>query len=473
MDYKELYPKLDKEMEDISQEELCSFARTYALCNTDMALALVEKYLQPDAADYKQIVDACFVHPFIVSTKYGESLDWNAVTNDVLALMQRIHEDKKGKDIIGAAQMALYLLVRTSEEYEKDHPYKETYSEAWAERWRPLCDAMLECDKIVCELLIDREDIDDDTQRGLIGEMAGRLEALKKGGLINMEFVWEDIQEKVLSQRRYLTYLNNKIKKGFTFDLGKNFGRKLKFLNKIGKRKEAMAAIDEMVIGDKDTPCRAPAIDSLIEWGEYEKALAIIRSSNEFDIYALGGDIKEKLLLVLKLIGDTDREIAILKEEFAKASSKKLYYNRFHELLDNQEWEEFIDSILADAAHIFEHDFDEIEAQIYLERKEYDKLILFCRRNTYQADDNLSKYGKFMPLADQKEAAEYIANRTKHCIADCKRSKDYAYHVDKIQHMIDSCEGGKMVVKELIQYLYDHYGNRPALVGMLRKLKDV
>lgn len=104
-------------------------------------------------------------------------------------------------------------------------------------------------------------------------------------------------------------------------------------------------------------------------------------------------------------------------------SSKKLYYNRLRELLDDQEWEEFIDNVLVDADHIFEHDFDEIEVQIYLERKEYDKLILFCRRNTYQADENLEKYGKYMPLNDQKEAAEYIANRTKHCIAGCKRSK--------------------------------------------------
>ena len=86
MDYKDLYPKLGKVLKSISQEELCSFARSYALCNTDMALALVERYWQPDATDYKQVVDACFIHPFVVSTKFGESLDWHAVTEDVSAL---------------------------------------------------------------------------------------------------------------------------------------------------------------------------------------------------------------------------------------------------------------------------------------------------------------------------------------------------------------------------------------------------
>ena len=78
-----------------------------------------------------------------------------------------------------------------------------------------------------------------------------------------------------------------------------------------------------------------------------------------------------------------------------------------------------------------------------------------------------------MPLEDQKEVAEYIADRTKRCVADCKRSKDYAYHVVRIQEMIDSCEGGKIVAKELIAYLYEHYSSRPALTGMLRDLKGV
>lgn len=104
----------------ISQEELCDFARSYAMNNDDMAMALVERYWQPDADEYKDIVDACFVHPFVVSTKFGESLDWNAVTEDVSALLQKIRKEKEGKDIIGASQMALYLFVRTCEEYEKD-----------------------------------------------------------------------------------------------------------------------------------------------------------------------------------------------------------------------------------------------------------------------------------------------------------------------------------------------------------------
>ena len=128
MDYKDLYPKLDKVLDGISQENLCQFAKAYAMSNKDMALALVERFWQPDGEDYRELVDACFVHPFVVSTKFGESLDWNAVTEDVVALMQKIREDKDGKDIIGAAQMALYLMVRTCEEYDRDHPYKDYLS---------------------------------------------------------------------------------------------------------------------------------------------------------------------------------------------------------------------------------------------------------------------------------------------------------------------------------------------------------
>ena len=61
MDYKDLYPKLDKVLDGISQEVLCQFAKAYAMSNKDMALALVERFWQPDGEDYREIVDACFV----------------------------------------------------------------------------------------------------------------------------------------------------------------------------------------------------------------------------------------------------------------------------------------------------------------------------------------------------------------------------------------------------------------------------
>lgn len=473
MDYKDLYPKLNKVLDGISQEDLCLFAKAFAISNKDMALALVERFWQPDGEDYREIVDACFVHPFVVSTKFGESLDWNAVTEDVVVLMQKIREDKNGKDIIGAAQMALYLMVRTCEEYDRDHPYKDYYNEAWIERWRPLMDAVRECHKMVCELLIDGEKIDYDTQRRLIGEMAERIKELKKCPLINMDFVIEDIQEKLLSPKRYLTYLNNKIKKGVSYDEERFFRKKLRFLDKIGKRQEALAYIDKRVEHQIMAPLRSVAIEQLMVWGEYERALELIRSVGEQDFYAYSGKYDEKLVDVLENIGDKNRSVDILKTEFVKAGRKEVYYKRLRELQDKQEWEEFISDIMADADHVFEQDYDDIEAKIYMERKEYDKLILFCRHNDYQADENLKKYGKYMPLEDQKEVAEYIADRTKRCVANCKRSKDYAYHVVRIQEMIDSCEGGKIVAKELIAYLYEHYSSRPALTGMLRDLKGV
>lgn len=471
MDYKDLYPKLDKVLKSISQEELCNFTRSYALSNTDMALALVERYWQPDATDYKQVVDACFVHPFVVSTKFGESLDWNAVTEDVSALLQKIREEKEGKDIIGASQMALYLLVRTCEEYEKDHPYKVYYDETWRERWRPLMDAVRECHKIVCELLIDGEDIDDDTQRGLIGEMAEQVKRLKHCPLIRMGMFWEDIQEKVLSPKRYLTYLNDKIKKGHSIDKEKFFKKELMFLNKMGKRQEVLTEIDKQVSGQIETPCRTIAIDCLTEWGEYEKALELISAANDDDFHAYHGDYSMKMADLLERLGDRQRTIDALTGEFVKASRKKVYYDRLRKLLDDKECDVFIDDIMADADHVFEHDYDEIEAIIYMERKEYDKLILFCKRQDYHMEENLKKYGKRMPLEDQKEIAGILAESIKKRLEDVQKSKDYAWHVLTIQDMINSCKGGKAVALELIESLTEQYRSRPALMSMLRQLK--
>ena len=121
--------------------------------------------------------------------------------------------------------------------------------------------------------------------------------------------------------------------------------------------------------------------------------------------------------------------------------------------------------------HVFEHDYDEIEAKINMERKEYDKLILFCRHNDYQADENLKKYGKYMPLEDQKEITGILAKSIKKRLEDVQKSKDYAWHVLTIQDMINSCKGGKAVALELIESLTEQYRSRPALMSMLRQLK--
>lgn len=147
MDYTNLFPKLEKVLSSISQEELSDFARSYAMSNDDMAMALVERYWQPDADEYKDIVDACFMHPAVIRTRYGEAIDWEAVTKDVKALVAKIRKGKKGEDLIGAAQTALYLLVRTCEEYDKDHPTKEYYGEMWMNRWHPLTDCNRKSEK--------------------------------------------------------------------------------------------------------------------------------------------------------------------------------------------------------------------------------------------------------------------------------------------------------------------------------------
>lgn len=462
----------DKVLDEISDEDLCRFARQYALCNDDMALALIERFWQPDAADYKQVVDACFVHPFVISVGFGEHLDWNAITEDVKALMERIREDKEGKDVIGAAQIALYLLVRTCEEYANDHLYKEPYSEQWAQRWAPLSDCMKECVTIVRELLVDGEYIDDDSQRGIIGEMTERIKILKNCSLINMEWVLEEIQEKVLSPRRYISYLNNKFKNSQSFDRGMYFGKKLSFLNKIGKRKEALVAIDEVIIGDRESVCRVPTIDLLMAWGEYEKALELIRSTKEFDCYVSSGYRAEKLIEVLSRIDDKARAIAILKEEFVEASRKQAYYNQLREWMDDKDWCDFIDNALAHAESVFEHDYDEIETQIYIERKQYDQLIAVCNRHHFYDTRYLTQYGKYMPLEDQIAYARHIGDRIKEMPQKMNRRKDYAHVVEYLQSLKDSCEGGRIVAKEVTEYLFEQYCNRPALMQLLLQMSD-
>lgn len=56
------FDKIDKVLSKISGKEMKSFVRQYAASHEDFAIALVEKYWKPVRGNYKEQVEACFVH---------------------------------------------------------------------------------------------------------------------------------------------------------------------------------------------------------------------------------------------------------------------------------------------------------------------------------------------------------------------------------------------------------------------------
>lgn len=126
--------------------------------------------------------------------------------------MEFARERREGKDYIGAAQIGGYILTIGSEMYMKDHPVEEYYCQEWAEMRAPLRRSFFDAAEMVKALLIDEDSIDDDSQRGMMKEIVADLKSYKDVPLFNADMFLDAAQEKVVSPKRYLTWVTNKIR---------------------------------------------------------------------------------------------------------------------------------------------------------------------------------------------------------------------------------------------------------------------
>ena len=87
------------------------------------------------------------------------------------------------------------------------------------------------------------------------------------------------------------------------------------------------------------------------------------------------GDYCEKTFEVLDLIGSREKTIEVCKYRFRTVARKQPYYDKLRKVLSKKEWETFIDDAILNADEVFQEDYDDVEAQIYMERKMYDHLV--------------------------------------------------------------------------------------------------
>ena len=105
----------------------------------------------------------------------------------------------------------------------------------------------------------------DDSQRGIMKEIVAECKPFKKSHVCRIDDFLEDAQAKVLSQKRYLSWLQKKVDNTRGGYFRKPYLEKMvRFLDKMGKRDEAVAAMEANK--DKDDELRLLYVDMLTEW---------------------------------------------------------------------------------------------------------------------------------------------------------------------------------------------------------------
>ena len=449
--------KLTQVIEQIPKDVLYDFCCSYAQEHEELAMALVSEFWRPEKDDYRSMVQQCLMHPTPAGIKNGDGYDWGAIAADLSRMMNLADEKVKEGCLLGAAEIARYVMTLTCAEYEADHPYGETYGEVWWLRRKPLKEVLERARVMLTELLITGEDIDDDSQRGLMKEIVAECKPFKMTHICRMDEFLEDAQAKVLSPKRYIAWLQKKVDNTRGGFFRKPYLEKMvRFLDKMGKQDDAIAAMEANK--DKDDELRLVYVDMLTEWKMYDEALKVadVVDSARSCIYSY----PKKILAILDLINDRDKTIEVCKAQFKKTDRKQVYFDRLQKEMTNAEWDAFIDDAIRNADGVFVHDYDDVEAQIYMERKMYDHLVKFCMHTSYNAEENLEKYAKYMSEADQRLVAQDIIERMKRRAPKCKRGDDYDHFAGWVRRLYNSSPECEKIAREVAEEILKENPNK-------------
>ena len=272
-----------------------------------------------------------------------------------------------------------------------------------------------------------------------------------------MDEFLEDAQAKVLSPKRYIAWLQKKVDNTRGGFFRKPYLEKMvRFLDKMGKRDEAIAAMEANK--DKDDELRLLYVDMLTEWKMYDEALKVadVGDSVRSCIYSY----PKKTFAILDLINDREKTIEVCKAQFKKTDRKQVYFDRLRKEMTKEEWDAFIDDTIREADEVFVHDYDDVEAQIYMKRNMYDHLVKFCMHTSYNAEENLEKYAKYMSEVDQRLVAQDIIERMKRRAPECKRGDDYDHFAGWIRRLYNSSPECAKIAREVAEEIVKENPNK-------------
>ena len=453
----ELSSKLSQVIEQIPKDVLYDFLCDYAQLHEELAMALVSEFWQVEKDDYHSMVQQCLMHPSSAGIKNGDGYDWGTIAADLSRMMDLAELKVKEGSMLDAVEIARYVMTLTCAEYEADHLYGENYTEMWFLRRKPLRIVLDRARVMLTDLLITGDDIDDDSQRGLIKEIVAECKPFKKSQICRMDDFLEDAQAKVLSPKRYLSWLQKKVDSmRSSFDKKGYLEKLVRFLDKMGQRHEA---IDMMEAYKDIEDLRTLYIDMLIEWKMYDEALVLMDISDVDEVFL--GDYCGKTFEVLEMIDNKEKTIEVCKYRFRTVDRKQPYYDKLREVLSKEEWNSFIDDAIRNVDDVFLTDYDDVEAQIYMERKLYDHLVKFCLRTSYNAEENMEHYARYMSEADQRLVAQDIIERMKLRAPECKKGRDYDYFADWIKRLYNSSHECAKIVQEVAEEIVKENPNKP------------
>ena len=446
------FDKIDKVLSKISGKELKNFVRAYSYTHDDFATALVEKYWKPERGNYKEMVEACFAHAGVLGKRFGEpDLDWRKIEKDLQTVMRKAVSMRKKGNLIDTAIIAGYVMPTTCGEFERDHEhYKPVRYDLWAEENKVLKGIVTQAADMVRELLIQSDEIEEDSRLGMLGDIVKRCEDIGDNYFMRFEWLVDEAMPLLCGddEKAYMAHISKRLKnrreKYFHY---RYYIQKADYWIAHGKRSKA-----EKLMMDRrdDENIRSHYIDCLIEWKEYKKAIEII-DDNKDDFKAQYNKWEDKVVEALKLSGDKDWLIEECRKRCITSSYKLKYFKALKEAVPKEEWKDFLNQLWDEVD--WSQEYQESEAIIAIQEKMLDKMKMVFVHHSWNLWEMFIKYIKYVPKKDQTFVGELMSEKICRLALLKEKPKEFAWLLGEVQRMMGHSRIADDVIKEGIRNL--------------------
>lgn len=291
------------------------------------------------------------------------------------------------------------------------------------------------------------------------------LKKLGKSKLYRTELLVEEWMPYILSPKKFIIYIDAKLKKSRGLDREKYALQKIKYLIRNGMREEAERCFPELTRMDMGN-VRDYYFSCLLEWKEYRKAIDLL-DSNEDGFAAYRHNWDQKLLDVIRLLDDKQEIVNECRKHFLESNYRMKWYEALKEMIDVSEWDAYIRELMNECS--FEMDLEHAEAHIYIAEGMNDCLIKFFEKN-YHNFEHFKNFGKFLSEADQVVVMDRYVERVKDLSMDMKDRKSYKHLVGWLCNLSGVTPIGDKKVVELVLWLQDNHCSRPAMMDEINKI---
>lgn len=303
---------------------------------------------------------------------------------------------------------------------------------------------------------------------GIVEELLKLALAENLSEIYDMDGLFLDINSRVNSPDASVELIDRQIRNmDGSYRQSRYIIAKIDILRDMGKMEEAQKTADEFM--HIDEVCRHE-VEWLQSLNRLDDALRLVNNAISYaQKESFSGKVcgwMEVRMHIHECMGDTASVISDCHQIFIRRNGSMEYYHKLKELVPGPDWKRFLEDML-DQIKPFAFGGSDVKADIYAEEKEYGRLfglIETCSMTTRL--DMLMNYALGLPSSYAPALLKQCVTALELYVANNLGRNHYSY-MARILRMMQKLDGGKEVVRQLVEKFREQYKRRRAMMEEL------